>query len=218
MRPLLAVLLVACAADSEETTTPPPIPTSLSIYDRLHDDAGPIAGMPGFSVVHAVDPTRCGGIASRVQLGTSDEPLADVLAIAFPSGLDFSQPNKAQSLNRFDAWVKDMSQRGNTARTAYSTRITASDATAAQRAIAAARIVQLQRHIATQLVRAEIPLDVRSGEHADDKIGAFCDRMHEVAEPIVIMSEGAAKACLEHARTAGWWTRVCSLASMTAKR
>jgi len=60
----------------------------------------------------------------------------------------------------------------------------------------------------------EIPLSVRSGEFAADKIGVFCDKIEEMAEPILIRSESAAKVCADQASwmQPGWWTNVCTFA------
>ena len=223
MRPLLAVLLLgACASDPEPAakSTTPPIPTNLTTFERLRDAAGVIPGMPGFQIVHRVDATHCGGIAVEVRrtarsIDAADAPLADIFAIRFPAGLDFSGTHKEPSLKTFDAWAQDLSTRGAAARGTYSQRILAATATPEQRVIAAARIVQMQRHLASTMVRAEIPLDVRTGEFADEKTAEFCQRLAEVAEPMMLAGEGAAKVCADHAAglRSGWWTRVCSLTS-----
>jgi hypothetical protein len=226
MRPLHAVLLLgACASDPETTgkSTTPPIPDTLTTFERLRDPAGVVAGLPGFQVVHRVDPTYCGGIAVDVKrtaqpIAEDDAPLADILAIRFPTGLDFNEPTKTASLKIFDGWVQNMSKRGAAARAIYSERMLAKDATHEQRVIAAARIVQLQRHLASRLVRAQLPRDVRSGDFAADKSAAFCDRLEDVAEAIMLAGEGAAKVCADHAAdiAPGWWTSVCSLRPTTS--
>jgi hypothetical protein len=223
MRLMLAILLIGCAADPEpvatKTTMPPPIPTTLTIYERLHDEAGPIAGMPGFSIVHRVDPTFCGGVAVEVKTADAehtsglDVALANVLDLRFPRDLDFAQPKKEASLDAFNKWVEHMHTLGAAGRAFYSDQLVAKNATPKERVIAAARIVQLQRHLASTLVRASIPLDVRTGEFVTEKTEAFCDKLEEVAEPIVLAAEGAAKVCLDHATSiaSGWWTTVCVL-------
>ena len=229
MRILVAVVLVGCAGDPEgpaKTPVTTPIPTTLSMFERLHDAAGAVAGLPGFRITHRVDPDHCGGLAVEAkrdvaaQVSADDAALADVLAIAFPTSLDFSEKTRAASSVTFNTWVEDMRARGAAARKTYSDRFLANDSTAVQRVVAAARIVQLQRHLASTVVRAEIPRDVRSGEYAGEKIEAFCDRLEEVAEPIVLAAEGAAKVCAEAAAKAGpgWWTRVCVITpgSLTA--
>ena len=225
MRLLHAVLLLgACASDPDPAakTTTPPIPTDLTTFARLRDAAGVIPGMPGFQIVHRVDPRRCGGIAVEVRrtaqpIDAADASLADIFAIRFPTGLDFSGKNKEPSLKSFDEWVQDFSRRGAAARGTYSQRMQADGATLEQRVVAAARIVQMQRHLASTIVRAEIPVDVRTGELADEKVAAFCDRFEAIAEAIMLAGEGAAKVCTDHAAglRPGWWTRVCSLTPQT---
>ena len=225
MRLLLAVMLLGCAADPEGPTksASEPIPTPSSIFERLHDRAGAVPGMSSFRVVHRVDPDHCGGLAVTVErlddkMSAVDLPLENVLEITFPTALDFSEPHRAAGLKKFTVWVDHMSALASAGRAAYSERMMREGATTKERVIAAARIVQVQRHLASILVRAEIPLDVRSGEFAAEKSEAFCDRIAEVAEPIMLAGEGAAKVCANHARDIGrgWWTDVCTFTSVTA--
>ena len=220
MRLLPVVMLLGCAGDSEAPArvASEPIPTPLARFERLHDPAGAVPGMPAFRIVHRVDPGHCGGIAVSVErtsamLSATDLALENVLEIGFPTGLDFSEPAKEASLKKFSAWVDHMSTMASAGRGYYSEQMMRDDATIEERVIAAARIVQLQRHLASTLVRAEIPRDVRSGEFATGKTAEFCDRMGEVAEAIILAGEGAAKVCANHATGIGlgWWTRVCSL-------
>ena len=60
-------------------------------------------------------------------------------------------------------------------------------------------------------MRAEIPVDMRSGEHAADKQGAFCDNLAEVAQPLLAHADDQVKDCARRAEklSAGWWTHVC---------
>jgi tetratricopeptide (TPR) repeat protein len=58
---------------------------------------------------------------------------------------------------------------------------------------AQARLAQTALRVAQIFLTVEIPKDVRTGEYADDKIQAFCDKLTEVAEAF----ETAAKATLE---------------------
>jgi hypothetical protein len=221
MRVLLVVAVLGCAAESEgpAKAASEPIPT-LTKYERLHDRAGVVPGMPGFRVVHRVDPHHCGGLAVSVErtdapLDASDLALENVLEIKFPTALDFSEPHKQAGLKKFTAWVDHMSALASAGRGFYSQQMMADGATIEERVIAAARIVQVQRHLASILVRAEIPLDVRGDR---EKTQAFCDRIAEVAEPIMLAGEGAAKVCANHAAgvVPGWWTQVCTFTTVTA--
>ena len=82
-----------------------------------------------------------------------------------------------------------------------------------QKVDAAARLTQIPRYFAGLLVRAEIPLDMRSGELALEKRDAFCDAMANAAEGLLGQATEAARACttLGEALPASWWTPVCSV-------
>ena len=223
MRLAVLLLLTACA-DHDVTPTPVARPAAaptieesidgLTLFQRLRDDAGPVPGLPGAKLTWTKDANHCGGVAVTASHATASEPINDVFAIRFPTDLDFTPTNQARenaALVKFDAWVQQTMTTGKDARAFYEERV--KTASGRDRIIAAARLVQLQRYIASVFVRAEIPLDVRSGEYAAEKTEAFCDRLAEVAEPIVIVSEGAAKACAQLAAgyPPDWWTPVCSL-------
>lgn len=214
MRILLAVAVLGGCAGVELD------PVAVEESDDgfgLHDLAGPIAGMSGFSVERTPDTTRCGGVAVRVTrtvgvtVATTDQPLADFLAVEYPLGLDFGDATRQASLNKFSGWLTDAKQRGETAAEAYTAVLAAASDPAAQ-AAAAARLVQISRVFAGLLMRAEIPIDMRSGEYAEDKQGAFCDKLAEVAQPLLARADDQVKDCARHAEKlpAGWWTPVCT--------
>jgi hypothetical protein len=73
-------------------------------------------------------------------------------------------------------------------------------------------MAQLYRHAAGLFVHAEIPVDVRTGDAAADKIAAYCHMMSEIAVPLLARADEAATQCAEHARKLdpGWWMSVCS--------
>jgi hypothetical protein len=78
---------------------------------------------------------------------------------------------------------------------------------------ATARMSQLAYRISSLLARAEIPLDVRTGDFAADKKAAYCDQLAELAEPLLSSAEHAAQACRSLADASklapGWWDAVC---------
>ena len=77
---------------------------------------------------------------------------------------------------------------------------------------AAARIGQISQNFSDALFTAEIPKDVRTGEFADEKVEAFCDRMTEVAEPLEARSLEAYGVCLSKSTDLGWfsdWSKLC---------
>src|SRR5262245_7501827 len=136
-------LLLACAANERDSTVvpqpaepPPPV---------LDDDSGPIAGL-AMSRTQRSDVTHCTGFAVDVTItgpiDPDDRELADALALAFPSNLDFSEPTRESSKARFEAWLAEM-----TARAKGVSRLYADRAKAAPRDIdrvaALARVVQV---------------------------------------------------------------------------
>jgi hypothetical protein len=71
---------------------------------------------------------------------------------------------------------------------------------------------QISQNFSDALFTAAIPNDVRTGEFADDKVEAFCDRMTEVAEPLEAASLNAYGVCLSKSTELGWfsdWSKLC---------
>jgi hypothetical protein len=215
----LCLLLAACASSPEgpdATPTTPKPRSAVTIFDRLHDGAGPVAGLAGFSIVHVPDATRCGGIATTLvrandgPVATTDQALVAFLEMQFVADLDFSAPTRAQSKDRFEAWLADMTQRADAALDVYRDQLgsSGSDST---KVVGLARTAQIRRHFASTLVRSEIPADVRTGEHVDDKTGAYCDAIAAAALPLLDKADEAATACAEVATklAPGWWSSVC---------
>ena len=76
----------------------------------------------------------------------------------------------------------------------------------------AARIGQISQNFSDALFTAEIPKNVRTGEFADEKVEAFCDKMTEVAEPLEARSLEAYGVCLSKSTELGWfsdWSKLC---------
>jgi hypothetical protein len=213
------LLLVACASSSEGpdaiATTPQPR-SGATIFDRLHDATGQLAGLAGFSIVQVADATRCGGIAttlvraSDASVAPADQPLVAFLETGFAAGLDFNEPTRAQSIQRFDAWLDDMKQRAHAALDVYTEQVASSPGDSAS-IVELARTVQIQRHFASTLLRSEIPVDVRTGDHVEDKIAAYCGALTNAAVPLLDKADAAATTCAEVATrlAPGWWSSVC---------
>lgn len=223
MRMVLVLgVLAGCAGVGSDvmdvdSMTPTPVAVEAADGFGLHDGAGPVAGMAAFSVERTPDATRCGGVAVRVvrdasvAVAAADQPLAHFLAMEYPLGLDFGDATKAASLNKFQDWVTEAKQRGETAVAAYNAQIAAATDLGAQ-AAATARLVQVSRMFAGMLMRAEIPVDMRSGEYAEDKQAAFCDALAQVAQPLLARADDHVTECARRAEKlpAGWWTPVCT--------
>jgi tetratricopeptide (TPR) repeat protein len=143
----------------------------------------------------------------------ADRDFEAYLGQAFPQGLNFDPNNKAiaeKSKKRFDEWVKEKTKVGGKATGQYEGILGVKDA--ATSIAAAARIGQIQQNFSDALFTAAIPNDVRTGQFADEKVEAFCDRMTEVAEPLEARSLEAFGVCLNKSTELGWfsdWSKLC---------
>jgi outer membrane protein assembly factor BamD (BamD/ComL family) len=150
---------------------------------------------------------------AQAKLAEADREYEAFLAIAMPANLDFHRADparSARSLQRFDAWL---ARRKQTAEAAIQKYEAARQATDNATSIAAvARLAQIQHNQADALFTTEIPLPVRTGAFAEDKIEAFCDRMAEVGEPLEEAAIRGYQVCLEQGRRLGWfgdWSKLC---------
>ncbi len=143
----------------------------------------------------------------------ADKDFETYLAMRFPVGLNFDPTNKAilaKSLKRFNDWVAEKTKAGGKATAQYEAILGIKDA--ANSITAAARLGQISQNLSDILFTAEIPKDVRSGEFAEDKIEAFCDKMTEVADPLEKRSLEAFGVCLSKSTELGWfsdWSKLC---------
>jgi len=220
----LALVIILVAFGSNVAAAPPDAPPAAaapakSVYERLRDTDGKVAGLAGFSIKRKASKNHCGGFAIITTRGKKvakdDEPLVAVYKLEFPKGLNFNpdpkhKKQKEASLEKFNKFLEEIHKVGGDANTYYEHKLIG-DGDPALEVAAAARIAQLQTRIASVLARAEIPADVRTGEFADDKVKAFCDKLVEVAEPLQARAELAISACADKAKNvgAGWWNEVC---------
>ncbi len=150
---------------------------------------------------------------AQSKLAQADKDFESYLDEKFPQGLNFDPKNKAiseKSLKRFNDWVANKTKVGGKATSQYESILGIKDA--ATSIAAAARIGQIQQDFSDALFTAEIPKDVRTGEFADEKVEAFCDRMTEVAEPLEARSLEAFGVCLNKSTELGWfseWSKLC---------
>ena len=220
----------------------PPPPPRKPVGERLRDDSGDVPGLAGWKVTRKADPNHCSGLAITTTRGKSkasadDQPLVDVYALTFPTGLNFAPGEKntkrrEASLKKFNDFVAQMTKVGGDTRAFYEGWITDEKRDAQAKIVATARIAQTYMRLASVLARAEIPKDVRTGEFAAEKIEAFCSRLSEVAEPLAAQAEQAMQVCADksdagrtrstpegsakvidksakHQLTTGWWAAVC---------
>lgn len=138
------------------------------------------------------------------KLALADAALEQFLAIRFPEGLDFSAsaPARARASNqRFGAYLTQKTDAGAKVRAQYEAVIASKDAITA--IAAAARIGTLQQHFAEQLLRAPLPVDVRSGAFAAEKSAAYCERITELVQPILTQTLESFRACASRAAALG---------------
>ncbi|MGE0398464.1 MAG: hypothetical protein AB7T06_17290 [Kofleriaceae bacterium] len=209
---ILVAAIVAITASSAHADT---------IFDRLRDDSGEVAGLPGWKLQRKPDKNHCGGIAivttrGKKKLTADEQPTANVFALTFPNGLNFSPDEKHRktreaSMKRFNDFVVEMTKVSAVSQKYYEATLD-KEKTVEARARAAARMAQISMRVASLLARAEIPKDVRTGELASEKIEAFCDKLAEVAEPLLARAEEATAVCAAATKDApaGWWTTVCA--------
>ena len=149
------------------------------------------------------------------KIADADKDFEAYLDLKFPFGLDFDPaPERkavaAKSLKRFEEWLAHKGKLGETTKKKYSLVLAVKDP--ADSITAAARLGQIAQNASDQLFTAEIPKNVRTGEFADEKVEAFCDRMTEVAEPLEKTSLEAYGICLAKSTELGWfsdWSKMC---------
>ncbi|MCW5804514.1 MAG: tetratricopeptide repeat protein [Deltaproteobacteria bacterium] len=135
------------------------------------------------------------------------------LASPIPTGLDFDRrkPDLAKkSLARFDGWVTRKLEGGTSLGQKYRDLIDLRDADVG--IAAASRIGSTLQNFSTQLFRAEVPADVRTGPFAEEGAQNYCDALEERARPIEAASLSAYKSCLDTSTRLGWfsdWSRIC---------
>lgn len=135
------------------------------------------------------------------------------LAMPIPSGLDFSKQKPAvaaRSHQKFDAWFAKKRELGATLRKQYEPLINLGDGAVA--IAAAARLGAVNQNFSTQLFRAEIPADVRSGAYAEEASDAYCSALEAVAEPLETDAVKSYQFCLDTSTRLGWfsqWSRQC---------
>lgn len=152
---------------------------------------------------------------AMAKVAEADKDFEAYLALTFPQNLNFDpdpkfKAQKEKSLKRFNDWVEQKQKVGASARGKYEGVLGIKDN--ANSITAAARLGQISQNFSDALFTAEIPKDVRTGEFADEKVEAFCDKMTEVAEPLEAASLNAYGVCLSKSTELGWfseWSKMC---------
>jgi TolA-binding protein len=149
------------------------------------------------------------------KVADADKDFEAYLDLRFPQGLNFDPaPEKkaivAKSNKRLEEWFSQKKKLGEIARGKYNAVLAIRDN--ANSITATARIGQIAQNFSDQLFTAEIPKDVRTGEFADEKVEAYCDRLTELAEPLEATSLEAYGVCLSKSTELGWfsdWSKLC---------
>jgi hypothetical protein len=150
---------------------------------------------------------------AQARFAEADRDYEAFLAAGLPRNLDFNRDDaatRARNLKRFDEWVGKSGKLADAATQKYGATLKIVDN--ATSIAVAARLGQLSQHHADALFTTEIPLGVRTGRFAEDKIEAFCDRMTEVADPLEVRAIAAYEACLDQSKRLGWysdWSKLC---------
>jgi len=192
----------------------PAAPPKPPIHDRLLDADGAVAGLTGFSTRRVRDPKRCGGQSiltkRNKKVAPTDAKLVEVFALEFPTDLNFTDEKKrAGSKLKLERFVETLTRTLAAAKTQYETEFASTDP--AVKAAATARLAQIYMRGASVLARAEVPIDVRTSDMADEATIAYCDAMAEQAERMLELSADALGACRKFtlAAPAGWWAELC---------
>ena len=149
------------------------------------------------------------------KLAAADKDYEAYLDLRFPAGLNFDPAPEhkaiaAKSNKRLTEWVTQKTKIGAAAKAKYNAVVAIKDN--ADSIAAAARTGQISQNFSDALFTAEIPKDVRTGEFADDKVAAYCDRLTEVADPLEATSLAAYGECLSKSTELGWfseWSKLC---------
>jgi tetratricopeptide (TPR) repeat protein len=152
---------------------------------------------------------------AQSKFAVADKDFEAYLELKFPQGLNFDPDPRRKAIadksrKRFDEWVAQRKKIGGAARAKYDEILQIKDA--ATSIATYARIAQISQNLSDALFTAAIPEDVRTGEFADEKVEAFCDRMSEVAEPLDKTALDAYGVCLNKSTELGWfseWSKMC---------
>ncbi|HEY5937915.1 MAG TPA: tetratricopeptide repeat protein [Kofleriaceae bacterium] len=150
---------------------------------------------------------------ASAKLGKLERDYEQFLALAIPESLDFDSRKPAvakKSGERFEAWLLKKRDLAVAIRKGYDAVVALGDGAVA--IAAAARSGAVLHHFSAQLFRAEIPVDQRTGQFAEEKAQTYCDTLAIVAEPLETEAVGSYQACLVTSTKLGWfseWSRIC---------
>jgi tetratricopeptide (TPR) repeat protein len=140
----------------------------------------------------------------EARLAIADVELERYFAMPFPTSSSFDptdQPLAVQSKQRFAEWLSSKQQVADGLRARYRAIAAANDPIGAVGA--AARLGQIPQNQSDTLLASPIPASVRTGEHADDSVDAYCDALVGAAEPFEQQTVEAFASCVKLAAQSG---------------
>jgi hypothetical protein len=202
-------------ADKKGAQDPPPCRQQFHQKPDSQGDSDGVSGALGRQGKTGGEEAGARYYYGIAKIADADKDFEAYLDLRFPFGLNFDPAPEhkaiaAKSRKRFDDWVTQKQKIGGSATSKYQAVLAIKDP--ANSITAAARIGQISQNFSDALFTAEIPKDVRTGEFADEKVEAFCDRMTEVAEPLEARSLEAYGVCLSKSTELGWfsdWSKLC---------
>jgi hypothetical protein len=140
----------------------------------------------------------------EAKLAIADVELERYYALPFPENLSFDrtdQPLADRSNKRFAAWLSSKLQAADGLRRQYQAIAAANDQIGS--VAAAARLGQIPQNQSDALLSSPIPLTVRTAEHAEDSVAAYCDALMHVTEPFEQQALEAFTSCAQLAALDG---------------
>ncbi len=150
-------------------------------------------------------------LARRIAAEPAFEQL---ITTQFPAGLNFDAANPQlakQAQHRFDAWLRLVTAGKQNLRVTYQDIFALKDPIAT--IAVAARLGQIDDHLANALQGGDIPAAFRAGPYGEEKVTALCEVMAAEAAPFQTSAQQAFDMCATKARELSLhneWTTLCN--------
>ena len=117
-------------------------------------------------------------------LRAAQEAYDQLVQMRFPEGLDFSGSNEVESKRRFVEFVKQTLVASGETSEAFLQAVADETLAPAIRTAACRNAARSIEWLVLQLEEAEVPLDLRTGEYAQDATNAYCNQLMQEAAPL----------------------------------